>query len=349
MTYAPSAPEEIWKLTGLSDGAKMTVVRLWGKADHDAQRECRPTTVWVPGIVDPETGKDLPPTECLIRWLQENVHPGKSDRTIRGHLTEARKAGLANAKGRCVDLYPPGWRKSASERPKSAGENLPALGQNPPQPGENLPVDGEIPPPQLNPFSPHQIPTIPPEQRARARDPDPDTPPPASRAPPDEPTLFALAQPEAKLDYVREVFDHLVARVIAAKRDLGVTPASAPSRTLTPARRKRIMARIRESGAGDLALGVEMCKRVIAVDEAECRAQGPGGKSWDYWTADTPFRNAENFESRLNRWRADGNHRPFGGGRPDASRHDANTGTASRHGTSDHKHRLARMAAANDG
>ena len=51
---------------------------------------------------------------------------------------------------------------------------------------------------------------------------------------------------------------------------------------------------------------------MIDVDEADCRRQGQHGKGWAYWNADTPFRNAANFDARLLRWREDGNHAVFG-------------------------------------
>jgi len=106
-------------------------------------------------------------------------------------------------------------------------------------------------------------------------------------------------------DFAGEVFEQLAARIVEVKRDLGIKPAIGP-RTLSPRDRANIEARIAEHGGG--AEGVEACRRVIEVDAAECTAQGPKGKGWPYWNAQTPFRNAANFERRLSLWREDGDH-----------------------------------------
>jgi hypothetical protein len=113
-------------------------------------------------------------------------------------------------------------------------------------------------------------------------------------------------KPEPKRDYAQEVFEHLAARIIATKTDLGIKPAIGP-RILSKADRKNIEARIAEYDTPDE--GVEACKRVIAVDEADCRRAQEISR---YWNAQTPFRNVTNFENRLMRFRDDGNHVAFG-------------------------------------
>lgn len=158
--------------------------------------------------------------------------------------------------------------------------------------------------------------------------------------------LFAGLHPEAKRDHVREVFDHLNARVIATKRDLGVKPAGPAATSLDSTRRKEIGARIKAAGRGDPAAGVEACKRVIAVYEAEARAQGPRGDVWNFWNAVTPFR-AKNFDRKLGCWREDGRHLIHGGGRdtPPAQR-DSDFGTSERHATNDYERRVRIMGEA---
>lgn len=125
--------------------------------------------------------------------------------------------------------------------------------------------------------------------------------------------LFAdevvIPAPEPAKCLAEVVFEHLRARIIQTKFDLGIKPATGP-RVLDKRQRHAILSRIEEHGGGDE--GVEACKRVIAVDEADCRRQGPKGPSWSYWNASTPFRNPSNFEGRLDRWREDGDHAVFG-------------------------------------
>lgn len=129
-----------------------------------------------------------------------------------------------------------------------------------------------------------------------------------------EPTQFALIPDEAieSVDYAALVFAHLRSRIIATKHELGIKPATGPY-VLSATQRTAIEQRIAEHGGGEA--GVEACKRVIAVDEFECRqADRPDAKCWAYWNATTPFRQ-ELFEQRLSRYRDDGKHVPFGGAR----------------------------------
>lgn len=128
-------------------------------------------------------------------------------------------------------------------------------------------------------------------------------------------TLFEQAdlQPTPTRDYAAEVFDYLRERIIATKIDLGIKPARGPT-VLAPADRRNIEARIREQqtidGRGDgLEAGLQACKQVIDVDEADSRRQG---RISNWWNATTPFRNASNFDARLGRWREDGRHQIFG-------------------------------------
>jgi hypothetical protein len=165
MSYAPGAPAQIWAITGISDGAKLTLMHWWSKADHDVQREPRPCTVWAPAGVR-EDGSRMKPHESLIAELLSTVHPGKAERTLRGHIVELDEAGLASVDGRCVDLTPPSFAaprpKSATPRRKSAGQNPPRHGENPPASGEESPESGENPPLHSYPSSPANTPHDPP-------------------------------------------------------------------------------------------------------------------------------------------------------------------------------------------
>ena len=113
-------------------------------------------------------------------------------------------------------------------------------------------------------------------------------------------------------DPAMEVFEYLRERIIATKIDLGIKPAIGP-RVLSGPDRKRIEARIAEYGEGSIDKGVEACRRVIDVDEADSRRIGEVS---EYWTASTPFRTdgqkINNFENRLMRWREDGEHQVWG-------------------------------------
>jgi hypothetical protein len=108
------------------------------------------------------------------------------------------------------------------------------------------------------------------------------------------------------------VFAYLAERIVAVKRELGIKPARGPT-VLSVADRRRIEQRIAEYGAGDVDRGVEACRQVIEVDEADCRRNQ---EISSYWNASTPFRTdgtkINNFASRLDRWREDGEHVPFG-------------------------------------
>lgn len=126
------------------------------------------------------------------------------------------------------------------------------------------------------------------------------------------PMFDNLPPPEPKADPADEVFAYLAERIVQTKRDLGIKPARGP-RILDKTDRRAINTRIVEYGEGDEAKGVECCKQVIDVDEADCRRGGVNSPSWRYWNAKTPFRNAANFEQRLMRWREDGDHAVFGG------------------------------------
>jgi hypothetical protein len=114
-------------------------------------------------------------------------------------------------------------------------------------------------------------------------------------------------------DPAQEVFDYLVARIVAAKVEIGIKPAIGP-RILGKSERRNIDERIREHGKRpdssiDHDAGVTACKRVVDVDEADCvRLRSIS----QYWNATTPFRNAANFEGRLMRWREDGDHQVWG-------------------------------------
>ena len=122
------------------------------------------------------------------------------------------------------------------------------------------------------------------------------------------------APAEPKADPAEAVFAYLRERILATKTDLGIKPVRAP-RILSKTDARAINARVVEYGDGDEAAGIEACKQVIDVDEADCRRQG---EISGYWNATTPFRNAANFENRLQRWRADGKHSVFGGGKRQA-------------------------------
>lgn len=114
-------------------------------------------------------------------------------------------------------------------------------------------------------------------------------------------------------DPAQEVFDYLASRIVAAKTELGIKPAIGP-RILGKTERRNIDDRIREhgkrpDGSIDFDAGVEACKRVVDVDEADCvRVR----EISQYWNATTPFRNSANFEGRLMRWREDGEHQVWG-------------------------------------
>jgi hypothetical protein len=82
-------------------------------------------------------------------------------------------------------------------------------------------------------------------------------------------------------------------------------PVTGTKSVLDANRRGKINTRIAD-------YGLDACYRVIEVDASDCLKQGRGGSSWGYWNLDTPFRNATNFEQRLNRWRDDGKHVPWG-------------------------------------
>jgi hypothetical protein len=124
------------------------------------------------------------------------------------------------------------------------------------------------------------------------------------------------SEPTPKRDPAMEVFDYLSERIIATKRDMKL-----PARGLTVLAKKDralIRARIDEhgykrdskgkpTGEFDVALGIEACRQVIDVDEADARRT----REFDYWNAVTPFRPA-NFIGRLARWRPDGQHAAFG-------------------------------------
>ena len=96
--YAPGAPAEIWALD-LDPGAKLTLMWLWSRADHDVQRDPEVTTVWAPAR------EGLTPAEALRAALAEAT--GQTPRAVRSHLGKLRKLGLAAASGRCVELTPP--------------------------------------------------------------------------------------------------------------------------------------------------------------------------------------------------------------------------------------------------
>lgn len=153
------------------------------------------------------------------------------------------------------------------------------------------------------------------------REPDRESPePPRHHVGMGQLTIDGIEEPDPtpQADPADEVFAHLRDRILATKRALGIKPVRAP-KILADADRRRINDRIREYGDGDPAAGVEACKQVIAVDEADSRR---AGKISAYWNATTPFRNVANFENRLLRWREDGDHAAFGvrsGGKRDAS------------------------------
>ena len=107
--YAPGAPEQVWAIPDdvLDDGAKLTLMRLWSKADHEIQQAPKPTDVWAPAR------EGMTPTEALHADLAEGR--GCSVRKIRRHLTKLRALGLAVATGRLVHLVPPVSDSDAGE------------------------------------------------------------------------------------------------------------------------------------------------------------------------------------------------------------------------------------------
>jgi hypothetical protein len=45
VSYAPSAPAEIWAAKDIGAGTKITVMAMWSWADHDVQQSIGTTTV----------------------------------------------------------------------------------------------------------------------------------------------------------------------------------------------------------------------------------------------------------------------------------------------------------------
>lgn len=99
MSYAPSAPPEIWAVQDIDAGTKITVMAMWSWAEHDDQREARTTTVYA------KMREGMTPTECLISKLVEQT--GAKPRAIREHLTKAKAAGYATIKGLAATLHWP--------------------------------------------------------------------------------------------------------------------------------------------------------------------------------------------------------------------------------------------------
>ena len=122
--------------------------------------------------------------------------------------------------------------------------------------------------------------------------------------------------PEPARDPVQEVFDYLAERIYVTRVDMGLRAIGMS--VIPKEARALIRARIDEhgykrdskgkpTGEFDVALGIEACRQVIDVDEADARRT----REFDYWNAVTPFRPA-NFVGRLARWRPDGQHAAFG-------------------------------------
>ena len=297
----------------LGEADKPTLMHLWSFADFRSRCDAH---------VRPSRARLCADLGCSLGALKKR-------------LARLAASGWRRRTGRGWDLA---WREPFTLRPQS--EPAPTGADQPAHVGEEpAPIGAEVVPlrprsgPEVGPDRGRHDQTI--EQKGIDQNQDHDHVPSATLAPtsegrestrsrPSRPRVSQQqlfdGQPEVTAapvrDAAQEVFDHLRARVIATKRDMGIKPAVGPS-VLSPTQRRNIEARIAEqqkiAGRGDgIEAGVEACKRVIDVDEADCRRQGPYGKGWNYWNADTPFRNAANFDARLLRWREDGNHAVFG-------------------------------------
>jgi hypothetical protein len=341
MSYAPGAPRSIWAIMGLSDGAKLTVMHWWSKADHAVQQAPRRCTVWAPAAMNPD-GSKMTPTESLLAELREQVHPGKADRTLRGHIKELADHGLAVVSGRCVDLVPPDLadpvrRKPAKTRRKIAGENPPETGEKSPDVGQVSPKPGDFSPSQLSPPYPSNISPEPPNVVEPDRPVVESTP---ARPTASEPT-FSLTPPNAdppqKPDPVADVIKYFSGCVSEAREWAGL-PKSKTSITITTEYRQLITGRMREID-GSESTKVEACKRVIDVQihqaksEGKCSPNKPdqdrlrATNGWKFLKLTTLFRNSSNFGKWLERWSEDGDHEVWGTTRAKATGGDWGRGS----------------------
>jgi hypothetical protein len=293
MSYAPGSPRSIWALVGLSDGAKLTCMHWWGKADHDAQQSARPCTVWAPARFN-DDGSKMTPTESLYADLREGVHPGKADRTLRDHIREITDAGLASVDGRCVDLVPPALavpvrRKSAKIRRKSAGENPPESGGDLPDVGENPPDIGENPPSHSYPPVPSNLSPVPPITSAPGvTPPDTGTPPaglspgcepappsskPTRKRKPGQTALDIGETPEP--DDIAELLDLHGQLRSAAQRAHGLRETPLPASTSGDGRSLRL--RLRKAVAEH---GADACRRALERRAAEWRDDPVAVSRW---------------------------------------------------------------------
>jgi hypothetical protein len=311
MTYAPSAPSEIWAAQEIDAGTKISVMAMWSWADHEIQQAIESTTVYAKML------PDHTPVESLIAKLAEQT--GAKPRAIREHLTKAKAEGFAEINGLAVTLHWPPRKPEQRHHVKIRRDNVEPVRDsvNATAASDDVIASADdattsdfnaatsendvIASSQLTPPSPHvpKDPPLSPSPKPRRRA-QPDPSQPTLPIPGTSPPASPAAKPP---DPAQLVADRLRQRQTETRAALGM-PKPGTS-VLDAKRRGRINARI-------TTYGLEACFRVIDVDAAECRDQGPEGKSWGYWNLDTPFSDAANFERRLNRWREDGNHKVWG-------------------------------------
>jgi hypothetical protein len=306
VSYAPSAPAEIWAAKDIGAGTKITVMAMWSWADHDVQQSIGTTTVYCKMV------PDRTPVESLIDRLVAQT--GATPRAIREHLTNAKAEGYADVNGVVVTLHwPPaprakrdhgsGTRKSGSDcrdhvNVKAAARDVITAAGNVITAGIDVKPSAVdvITSSQLNPPSPQ--PPIPPQ------------PPHAAG----EPVVFMLTSPGSDPPPKRDLASEVLAEFNRAMADLRVwagKPGHDPV-TMTAERRREIAGRLSEID-GDPDHKLVLCRRVIAVQVHQVRSHGDRRKTEDFardWKSmrtSTLFA-AKNFTRWLDRWSEDGDH-----------------------------------------
>jgi hypothetical protein len=333
--YAPSAPAQVWMISGLPEGEKLTLLWWWSKADHHIQRTPKRCTVWAAAIVA-EDGTRTPPGECLLADLRR-LHPDRSDRTIRDYIRGLADRGLAFADGRCIDLVPPGEAVPDLDRlalrasvRSSAARRKSLACEVPPPECDNLPVNCEGPPPGC--------------ERLHNQSSPPDPPINSPQPPTDTGAPFVLTSPgekptPAKPDRVSDVVKYFDTRVSEARAASGLPPPKGT--TITAEYRSLIAARMRETEGTELAR-LESCKRVIDVQIHQAMSEGTCEPTkadqtrlrktigWKCLRITTLFRNSSNFGRWLERWSEDGDHELWGQPRSTEHRYGDGSGKGSR-------------------